>query len=60
MVQMVWIVPKKALGTKDARKEWCKCCDEFSTMINDELKNNPRYQGIQMNISNESPPPSTQ
>ena len=28
---------------KIVRKQWCKCCDEFSIMLDDELKTNPRY-----------------
>ena len=57
MACMGAIVEKKALGAQDARKDWCKCCDEFSIMCAEEVKNNPRYQGIRMNISHESPPP---
>jgi len=51
---------KKALGAPDARKAWCKCCDEFSIMVTDEVKNNPRYQGIRMLPSHESNPPPTE
>jgi len=51
---------KKALGAKDARQKWCKCCDEFTIMLDDEVKNNPRYQGIKMFPPHESSPPPTQ
>ena len=48
---------KKALGAPDARKVWCKCCDEFSTMIHHEVRTNPRYKNMK-GYWNESPPPS--
>ena len=52
---------KKALGAPDARRDWCKCCDEFSTMITEECQNNPRYKnGPRMFWNNEPPPPPTQ
>ena len=28
---------------KPTRKAWCKCADELGEMIQNELKNNPRY-----------------
>ena len=49
-------VAKKALGAPDARKEWCKCCDEFSIMVSHEAKTNPRYNQLKTDW-NESPPP---
>ena len=39
-------VAKKALGAPDARKDWCKCCEEFGEMISQEVKTNPRYKDI--------------
>ena len=51
---------KRLLGAPDARKDWCKCCDEFSIMVTDEVKKNPRYQGIRMFPSHESNPPPTE
>ena len=44
---------KKALGAPDARRAWCKCCDEFSIMCHHEATTNPRYKdmkGIGMNL----------
>ena len=29
---------EKELGAQDARKDWCKCCDEFSIMCTEEVK----------------------
>ena len=48
---------KKALGAPDARKVWCKCCDEFSIMCHEEAVNNPRYKDMKYQW-NEPPPPS--
>ena len=31
------------LGTKEARKVWCNCCDELSRLLEEEVKTNPRY-----------------
>jgi len=39
-------VAKKALGAPDARKDWCKCCEEFGEMVSQEVKTNPRYKDI--------------
>ena len=49
-------VAKKALGAPDARKAWCKCCDEFGIMVSEEVRTNPRYKDMK-NYWNESPPP---
>ena len=46
---------KKALGAPDARKSWCKCCDEFSIMCHHEAKTNPRYKDMKFQW-NEPPP----
>jgi hypothetical protein len=49
-------VAKKALGAPDARKAWCKCCDEFGIMVSEEVKTNPRYKDMK-GYWNEPPPP---
>ena len=42
----------------EARRKWCECCDEFSTMCHEEVKTNPRYINVpKMFWSNEPPPP---
>ena len=33
---------------KELRKKWCKCCDELSEMINEEVLTNQRYKNIRM------------
>ena len=49
---------KKDLGAPEARRKWCECCDEFSTMCHEEVKTNPRYiNAPKMFWSNEPPPP---
>ena len=55
---VVSLVAKKALGAPDARKAWCKCCDEFGIMITEEVKTNPRYKHMK-GYWNEPPPPTT-
>ena len=32
---------------KDAIKKWCNCVTEFGKMVSEEVKTNPRYNGIQ-------------
>ena len=39
-------VAKKALDAPEARKVWCKCCDEFGEMVSHEVKTNPRYRDM--------------
>ena len=46
---------KKDLGAPEARRAWCKCCDEFGIMVTEEVKTNPRYRGMK-NYWNEPPP----
>lgn len=29
---------------KNARDNWCQCCDELGEMISQEVKTNPRYK----------------
>ena len=47
---------EKALGAPDARRAWCKCCDEFSIMCHHEATTNPRYKDMK-GYWNEPPPP---
>ena len=47
---------KKALGAPEARRAWCKCCDEFSIMCHHEATTNPRYKDMK-SYWNEPPPP---
>jgi len=47
---------KKALGAPEARQKWCQCCDEFGEMISQEVKTNPRYNKIQLDLKKEEPP----
>ena len=47
---------KKDLSAPEARKAWCKCCDEFGIMVSEEVRTNPRYKDMK-NYWNESPPP---
>jgi len=51
------LVAKKALGAHDARTKWCQCCLEFSVILSEEVKNNPRYKNLKMHWKNEPPPP---
>ena len=55
---VVTLVAKKALGAPDARKDWCKCCDEFGIMVSEEVRNNPRYRNMKSFWTNESHPPT--
>jgi len=50
-------VAKKALGAPDARKVWCKCCEEFGEMCSWEAKNNPRYKDMKFEWNEPPPPP---
>tara|TARA_B100000073_G_scaffold305187_1_gene274247 strand:+ start:472 stop:630 length:159 start_codon:yes stop_codon:yes gene_type:complete len=47
---------KKDPLASELRKQWCNCCDEFGTMVHEEVKNNPRYNQTKMWWKNESPP----
>tara|TARA_B100002019_G_scaffold291498_1_gene311819 strand:+ start:494 stop:724 length:231 start_codon:yes stop_codon:yes gene_type:complete len=38
------------------RKEWCKCCDELSAMISQEVKTNPRYSKKRLDMRYSEPP----
>ena len=49
-------VEKKALGAPEARKRWCQCCDEFSEMISQEAKTNPRYKDLKLDMKHPEPP----
>ena len=50
-------VAKKALGAPDARKAWCKCCDEFGIMVSEEVRTNPRYKNMKYEWNEPPPPP---
>ena len=56
MEGVVSLEAKKALGAPEARQKWCQCCTEFGEMVSQEVKTNPRYNKLQMNISKEEPP----
>jgi len=32
----------------EARKVWCKCCDEFSEMVHQEFLTNSKYNNLRM------------
>ena len=58
---MEGVVPleaKKALGAPEARKQWCQCCDEFSEMIQHEVKTNPRYNEFDLTTTGRRKQPS--
>jgi hypothetical protein len=38
------------------RKKWCKCCEDFGEMISQEVKTNPRYMGMQVDVKHPEPP----
>jgi len=44
----LWDVDMYSEETKEARQKWGKCVDEFSEMLSQEVKTNPRYHGIRM------------
>ena len=48
---------KKALGAPDARRAWCKCCEEFGIMVSEEVKTNPRYKDMKYEWNEPPPPP---
>ena len=37
---------KNSEECKNLRKKWSKCCNEFSEMISQEVKTNPRYNRV--------------
>ena len=53
---VVSLEAKKALGAPEARKKWCQCCDEFGEMVSQEVKTNPRYNKLQVDLGKEEPP----
>ena len=53
---VVPIEAKKALGAPEARQRWCKCADELGEMVSQEVKTNPRYKGILIDIKHPEPP----
>ena len=48
-------VAKKDLGAPEARTKWCQCCDEFGEMVSQEVKTNPRYKGLQVDLNTPEP-----
>ena len=48
---------KKDLGAPEARKAWCKCCDEFSILCHHEATTNPRYNQMKSDWNEPPPPP---
>jgi len=53
-------VAKKALGAPEARRAWCKCCDEFTIMCHQEAITNPRYKDMKHTWVNEPPTETTE
>jgi len=51
------LVAKKALGAPEARRAWCKCCDEFGIMCHHEATTNPRYKDMKFEWNEPPPPP---
>ena len=45
-----WFYVKYTVKDKEKakllRQTWCQCCTEFSEMISQELKINPRYKNV--------------
>ena len=41
---------------KELRKRWCNCVTEFSKMVSQEVKTNPRYKGIPLDVKHPEPP----
>ena len=33
-------------NSKELRRKWCKCCDDFGEMVSQEVKTNPRYTSV--------------
>ena len=42
--------------SKELRRQWCQCCDEFSEMISQEVKTNPRYKDVELFPGKKKPP----
>ena len=55
MEGVVSFVAKKALGAPEARRRWCKCCEEHAEMISQEAKTNPRYNQLRMWFNTDEP-----
>jgi len=49
------LVAKKALGAPEARRRWCKCCEEHAEMLSEEVKTNPRYNKLRMDFNTPEP-----
>ena len=42
----LWDRDNHSKEAKEARKKWCKCCDEFGEIVSQEVKTNPRYSSM--------------
>ena len=55
-----WFNYKYGLKDKEKATEyralWCQCCDEFGVMVSQEVKTNPRYNRLQIELKKEEPP----
>jgi len=40
---------RRSKEAKEIRKRWGKCVKEFGDMVSQEVKTNPRYNGLEMN-----------
>tara|TARA_B100000073_G_scaffold36809_1_gene27728 strand:+ start:368 stop:553 length:186 start_codon:yes stop_codon:yes gene_type:complete len=56
VVGVAQTLDKKALGAPEARKKWSQCVSEFGEMVSQEVKTNPRYNKLQIDIGKEEPP----
>ena len=56
MVGVAQTLDKKALGAPEARKKWSQCVSEFGEMVSQEVKTNPRYNRLQIDLKKEEPP----
>jgi len=41
---------------KDLRKQWCQCASELGKLISEEVKTNPRYNGLELFPGKGEPP----
>jgi len=56
VVGVAQTLDKKALGAPEARKKWSQCVSEFGEMVSQEVKTNPRYNRLQIDLTKEEPP----
>ena len=43
----LWDIDSNSKEAKDARQKWGQCVTEFGKMVSEEVRTNPRYNGIQ-------------